>query len=210
MMCQISIDETTARALAGFTTGKLTTLNNHLLQCDFCPEAVKKCARVWKGTDEGEDGMDFEPTASESPKQSSKRTRTNLVQTSSRTKKQKTFTVISAKAHSFPPSKQSQFEEQLLRAIISAGWSFNSISDPEVQKLFNDFIPGASVPTRQKLSTKILVREIDKIHADVKNTSKGAYATIQCDGYKDNSKKHLVAFLYTANREASVLIRICA
>jgi hypothetical protein len=77
------------------------------------------------------------------------------------------------------------------------------ISDPEVQKLFHDFIPRMSVPTRQKLSTMILTHEISKIHAEVKNTSKGAYATIQCDGWKDISKKHLVVFLYTANHEAS-------
>ena len=120
--------------------------------------------------------------------------------------KQQKFTVVSAKTHSFPPTRQKEFEQQLLRAIISAGWSFNSISDPEVQKLFREFIPGASVPTRQKLSNQILTREIGEIHANVKHSSKGAYTTIQCDGWKDISKKHLVAFLYTANHEASVTV----
>jgi hypothetical protein len=62
--------------------------------------------------------------------------------------KQKKFTVVSAKAHSFNPSKQTAFEDQLLRAVISAGWSFNSIADPEVQKFFHDWIPGAKVPDR--------------------------------------------------------------
>jgi hypothetical protein len=194
--------------LAGFTTGKLSTLNNHLLHCDFSPEVVKARARVWKGGDEDEDETqaDQAPTTSGPPTNSAKRVRADSVQTNKRAKKQQKFTVVSAQAHSFPPSKQQQFEAQLLRAVISAGWSFNSIADPEVQKLFHDFIPGASVPTRQKLSTTILTREIDKIHANVKNTSKGAYATIQCDGWKDISKKHLVAFLYTANHEVSILI----
>jgi hypothetical protein len=126
------------------------------------------------------------------------------VQSNNHVTKQQKFMVTSAKAHSFPPTRQKEFEQQLLRTIVSAGWSFNSISDPEVQKLFREFLPGASVPTRQKLSDQILTCEISEIHANVKHSSKGAYATIQCDGWKDISKKHLVAFLYTANHEASV------
>jgi len=51
---------------------------------------------------------------------------------------------VSAKVHTFPPSKQVEWEYQLLCAFISTGCAFNSISDPEVQKLFHDFIPGAT------------------------------------------------------------------
>jgi hypothetical protein len=171
----------------------------------FCPDEVKKCAHSWKN-----DGKEVEEDAelakaSTSNVQltvSSKRTRSDSADMDGRvSKQQKKFTVMSTKAHSFPPSKQVSFEEQLLHAFISAGWSFNSISDPEVQKLFRDYIPGAVVPTRQKLSNQILAWEITKIQGTQKEVSKGAYATLQCDGWKDISKKHIVAFMYTANRE---------
>jgi hypothetical protein len=57
--------EITARELAGFTTGKLTTLANHLLRCDFCPDAVKNKARVWKGSEsESDDDTGTVPTTS--------------------------------------------------------------------------------------------------------------------------------------------------
>jgi hypothetical protein len=91
----------------------------------------------------------------------------------------------------------------MLRAFVSAGWAFNSITDPEVQKLFHDFFPGAILPTRQKLSEQVLNREVVRMQGTLKQDVKGAYATIQCDGWKDISKKHLVAFMYTANWEVS-------
>ena len=57
--------EITARELAGFTTGKLTTLANHLLQCYFCPDKVKNKAQVWKGSkSESDDDTGTVPTTS--------------------------------------------------------------------------------------------------------------------------------------------------
>ena len=91
---------------------------------------------------------------------------------------------------------------------MSAGWSFNSITDPEVQKLFHGFIPGAVIPTRQKLSDQILSRELVKMEGTLKQSVQGAYATLQQDGWKDLSKKHLVAFMYTANQEVIHTIAI--
>jgi hypothetical protein len=106
---------------------------------------------------------------------------------------------VSAKAHSFPLTKQLAWEKQLLCAFTSAGWPFNSITDPEVQKLFHDFIPGALVPTCQKLSDKVLTGELITMESSLKESVQGAYATIQQDGWKSLSKKHLVAFMCTAN-----------
>ncbi|KIM74918.1 hypothetical protein PILCRDRAFT_92347 [Piloderma croceum F 1598] len=110
--------EITARELAGFTTGKLTTLANHLLQCDFCLEEVKNKAWAWKGS-------------------------------------------------------KSESDDNTGMYVPSPRWSFNSLSDPEVQKLFHNFILEVSVPTCRKLSTTILTCEIGKICAEVKNMSKG-------------------------------------
>jgi hypothetical protein len=75
---------------------------------------------------------------------------------------------------------------------------------PEVQKLFHDFIPGTSVPTHQKLSGQILTRKVGKMEGSVKEATKGAFATIQSDGWKDISKKHLVGLVMCAARLQAV------
>jgi|SRR5882762_9432139 len=41
------------------------------------------------------------------------------------------------------------------------------------------------------------------MEGSVREVSKGALATIQCDGWKDISKKHLVVFMFTVNREVN-------
>jgi hypothetical protein len=41
-----------------------------------------------------------------------------------------------------------------------------------------------------------------KMENSLKESVKGAYATVQEDGWKSLSKKHLVAFMYTAKRQA--------
>jgi len=65
--------EITARELAGFTTGKLTTPANHLLQCDFCLDEVKNKAQVWKGSEsECDDNTGTIPTTSRPTKNPSK------------------------------------------------------------------------------------------------------------------------------------------
>lgn len=146
---------------------------------------MKRHAREWKGAPDEDEDL---PSSSAPNGGSNKRPRSDTTGTTH----ERTQT---------NPLKQVAFEEQLLRAFVSAGWSFNSITDPEVQKLFHGFIPGAVIPTRQKLSDQILSRELVKMEGSLKQSVQGAYATLQQDGWKDLSKKHLVAFMYTANRE---------
>ncbi|KAJ7595149.1 hypothetical protein C8J56DRAFT_774915, partial [Mycena floridula] len=63
-------------------------------------------------------------------------------------------------------------------------------------------LPGAIVPTRQRLSTAILTRQVNTIEHKIKETMTGGMVTLQRDGLKDTSRKHVVAFMYTANRES--------
>ncbi|EIN05700.1 hypothetical protein PUNSTDRAFT_16531, partial [Punctularia strigosozonata HHB-11173 SS5] len=103
---------------------------------------------------------------------------------------------------------QEAFDRQLLRAFVSAGWPWSSIGDPEVQALFHNYVPGAQLPSRQRLSGSLLEREVGKSQQSwiMKNSrsSTPVYATIQCDGLKDRSKKHILAFTHTVNREVRV------
>lgn len=106
-------------------------MRNHLISCALCPEDVKKKARIDKGEDSGTEEAVVD--SSEPPK-----------------KKQKSFTVVAVKTLTFSPAKQVEFEDQVLRAWISAGFSFNSIKDPEIRKLFTLCSPGAKLPGRKK------------------------------------------------------------
>ncbi|KAG1783204.1 hypothetical protein EV702DRAFT_959937 [Suillus placidus] len=116
-------------------------------------------------------------------------------------RKQQRFNVIAAKVIPFGPSKQEAFSQQLLQACISAGWSFNSITDSEVQKLFHDYIPGTTIPTRQALSGKILHAEVTRVEGEIKHTlCQGAYSVLSGDGWRDLAKIHQIAFTHTMER----------
>jgi len=121
--------------------------------------------------------------------------------TNSRSMQQQTFTVITAPSVPFNTEQQLIFEDQLLQAFVSAGWPFTSIADPKVRKLLSDFIPGAKLPSRQRLSSQVLTREVVRIQGELRAKAQGAFATMQCDGYKDISKAHLIAFMYTATHK---------
>jgi hypothetical protein len=176
-----------------------------MLRCEYSPEAVKDLARNWK--DPGGDQGAIPEDEQQQPSDTRKRPRTESTHAVAvRSQKQHKFVVVSAKAHTYNPSKQLAFEDQLLRAFISAGWSFNSITDPEVQRLFHDWIPGATIPTRHRFSNGILDRQATKIQGEIKVALKGQYATVQCDGWRDVSKKHLVAFMYTAGRKVCCIL----
>lgn len=171
---------------------------NHLLACELCPDVIKAKLRKEKFSDE--DGEDSAANSEVSSGSKRKQPDTSN-RTDSRQHKQAKFNVTAAKFQSFTTQRQIGFEDQLLRAVISAGWSFNSMEDPEVKKLFAEYMPGGIVPNRQALSERILTREVTRVEGDIKAGAAGAPATLQCDGWKDNSKKHLVAFMFTEKRE---------
>ena len=195
-----------ARGNVKFTTGKLDVMNNHLLNCDYVPPQVQDCASKHRKSDSNETSDDDAGSTVTSKRSHSLIESGDPSQgrTDARsTKKQKSFTVIATKHAPFNTKKQTLFEDQLLRAWISAGFSFNSIEDPEVRKLFSDFIPGATIPHRDQLSGTILKRAVAQHEYHLETEAKGQLATLQCDGWRDESKKHLVAFMYTMAREVS-------
>ena len=108
------------------TTGKIIIMLNHLVQCKYCPKDVKNYVMTKKGKRKVTvNEVDEESGLADDSIGPTLHVEANPV------KKQKPFTVISAKTISFGPDKQLVFEDQLLWAFISAGWSFNSITDAE-------------------------------------------------------------------------------
>ena len=103
--------------------------------------------------------------------------------------------------HGTPAGDTPEIDQQFLRAFISAGWSYNSVTDPEVKKLFAMMNSHYKVPNRNKLSGPLLDREFECTQKRITERQRGHYATGQCDGWKDLSKNSLLAFLVTANGE---------
>jgi hypothetical protein len=196
-----SLTHTLARDSVTFTTGKVVTLNNYLLQCENVPEKVKELARQWQKKHCGGESEDEEGQVVPITHQAQKHSQEAPSATTSASKKQKKFTVLAVKAIAFGLPQQLTFEDKLLQAFVSAGISFNAINDPELRALFHDYVPGAKLPTRQSLSGQVLDRQVAKLQGTITSDLKGAYATVQCDRWKDISKKHFVAFMFTARHE---------
>lgn len=189
-------------------------MNNHILSCGYVPPQVKVCASrhkrsTTKASDTDDDGSTV--TASSSSQVTLKQSHP-LIEPNTGTpsqgrtdarsaKKQKAFTIVATKHAPFNQKWQTLFDDQLLNAWILAGFSFNSIEDPEVRKLFSDFLPGAVIPHRDQLSGTILKRAVAWQEYDLRTAAKGQFATLQCDGWKDVARKHLIAFMYTMARE---------
>lgn len=116
----------------------------------------------------------------------------------SKSETQAHFVVQKAKALPFTKAKQTQFEKQLVCAFVSAGWSWNLMDDVEVRKLFNFLNPSAELPHRKKLAGPLLHQEVIQSESEIKLQNVSAFATVQCDGWKDISKFNLIAFMFTA------------
>src|SRR3954462_1882515 len=95
----------TAHGQVTFTTGKIATLNNHLLRCSYVPDTVKGLAREWQRNDdtEGEAGKgEGEGKGEDLPSSSTSnlKKRSRVDPHPCGTKKQQKFTVVAARAHS--------------------------------------------------------------------------------------------------------------
>lgn len=190
-------------------------MNNHLISCQFVPDSVKVLAAESKGISSGNvsEGEDINEedlatgTSMKKHERSSSTASTSAKSLQARaTKKQKTFQVVIVKAMRYTKDIQLQFEDQVLKAFVSSGTAFNKIDDPEVQRLFAKFVPSAVLPTRQRLEKQILNQVVVEMEGEMKNLVKGCFATLSCDGWKDISQRHLVAFTLTVNRQVNETI----
>lgn len=193
----------------------MKSMNNHLISCQFVPDSVKVLAAESKGissgnVSEGEDINEEDLATGTSMKKHERSSSTASASAKSlqarATKKQKTFQVVAVKAMRYTKDIQLQFEDQVLKAFVSSGTAFNKIDDPEVQRLFAKFVPSAVLPTRQRLEKQILNRVVVEMEGEMKNSVKGCFATLSCDGWKDISRRHLVAFTLTVNRQVNETI----
>jgi len=99
----------------------------------------------------------------------------------------------------WPKNRQEAQERQMLRTFISNGWAFLGANNPEFCKFVDGFQSGFKYPNRNKLSGPLLSAEFKTTQDGLTKLQKGAYATGQCDGWKDITRNHLIAFMVSAS-----------
>ena len=187
-----------ARKRIKYITGKTSTLWNHLKNdCASCPEHVRQLARVARGEavsnklklDDNGPG----PSTIQQPGNIAKKAK--LTQAS--------FQVLKAPAIPFTKERQRQFELDLIRVFAAANFPLSAVEEPEFRHFFKTYLPEATLPWAKRFGGAVLSEEVAQLENELRSTAAGKLATVQCDGWKDISKKHLIAFMYTAQRIVS-------
>jgi hypothetical protein len=177
-------------------SGKKSVMLNHLIECVRVPVAVKTKAHVEKGVPEPDIDTPTSFTAEST---------TAAVNAGQKRKRpqQTTFSVQKTRKYTFSKSEQDTFDEDVVKMTVSAGWTWNSLGDPEVRSFFTKYIPATRLPNPDRLSNVVLDRVVDSMTQTIKDQVDGMPATLQADGLKDITKKHIIAFLYTVNGDVS-------
>jgi len=107
------------------------------------------------------------------------------------------------------PGKQERFDSRIARITAATNFPLSWIENPEVLAFFDEFIPGAKVPTRKVLTNWIIPKEVDKLRQQAMKIVSGSEVTIQCNGWTTLNTHHYIAFMMTAStRQESLIIII--
>lgn len=96
---------------------------------------------------------------------------------------------------------KDKFQHDLCLAIISSGISWNAMSDVQLRQFFAEWIPGAEIPDRRKLSGLILDKEVARVISKTRLLTDGRFATGQCDGWKNIAKASVVTSMIIVDFE---------
>jgi hypothetical protein len=124
-----------ARTRTDEICGKIRSMTSHLVKCERVPVEVANKAR---GGDDSDDAMSpsLSGTASVASHASTSSAVPNPLKRKASNSTQSTFTVAKTRRYTFSKSEEKEFEDDFVKMVISAGWSFNSTADPEVKRFF--------------------------------------------------------------------------
>ncbi|GAA6045560.1 hypothetical protein JCM8097_007212, partial [Rhodosporidiobolus ruineniae] len=92
--------------------------------------------------------------------------------------------------------ERQQFHADIARMVVATNSPFSWVDHPLVRRFFVKWF-GLALPSRKKLTTTLLRREIGLLDISVKKTVKGLVVTLTCDGWNNVQGQHLVAFVIT-------------
>ncbi|QRW20585.1 hAT family dimerization protein [Rhizoctonia solani] len=99
------------------------------------------------------------------------------------------------------PAKTEIFQAKILRLFIANNIALCAIDSVETWLFFNQYFPGAPLPTRQALAGQILKEAVWKLEENMVKAVYGKMATGLSNGWKDKRKRALLA--YMANVDAT-------
>ncbi|QRV88198.1 hypothetical protein RhiJN_16216 [Ceratobasidium sp. AG-Ba] len=99
---------------------------------------------------------------------------------------------------------QEWFETSLCRTAASAGWSWNSINDPEFRRMMKGMRPDLEIPDRRTISGRVLDKELVQVTSELRDRVAGKLATGMCDGWKNITRASLIACMITVDEQAHI------
>lgn len=106
-----------------------------------------------------------------------------------------------AEAIVWTKEQQESFEDAIGRLTASGGLPLSWVDNPEWLGLVDQFIPGATSPSRKSLTNRIIPTLVQGIRDDAIKRARGGYSTLQADGWTGENHRHLLAFMITTMRQ---------
>lgn len=104
--------------------------------------------------------------------------------------------------------RQQAFEYRLARLTASAGLSLSWIENIEFITLIEELAPGAYIPSRKVLTTRIIPDLVKNIQTANKKKTEHGFVTLQADGWTAKNNRHFIAFMITLISQVSLSIGI--
>lgn len=95
--------------------------------------------------------------------------------------------------------QQKRFESDLCKLWVANGWAWNGVIQPQTRIFFRDWVPGAKLPDRHKLSGPILRSEVEASNSAMHDDIKGRIAIGMSDGWKNIKRDSLLATMLSVD-----------
>jgi hypothetical protein len=107
-------------------------------------------------------------------------------------------------SYNWTPSLRNEFNDDLVKMMVSTGSSWNFANNPQVGLFMTKWVPRSSVPDRRTLSGPVLNRLVGNVEESMKEKLRGKMVMGTCDGWKNIAKQSIMAMMIMAGREVCI------
>ncbi len=104
---------------------------------------------------------------------------------------QHSFQVVATKR--WTPEVRHDFNRDLCDLLVVCGFAWNAVSNPQMKVFFDKWVAGSVLPDRRLLAGPILKERVADVEGEIKKKVKGKLGTGSCDGWKNGSKRPVIA-----------------
>ena len=148
------------------------------------------------------------PTPTRSLTRSYSETDMALVSTDSRpVQRLRVGALDSDASETFSYSLTREFHGDVEKLLITGNVAFRAVEQPFWKYFFAKYVPGAPLPTRQAVASRILDQEATAVVDGMRRFTRGRYRTGQSDGWKTISRASIIGSM--VNVEYQVCFVLC-